>query len=948
MSFTAKLTLLPIGLDGFVEDYVNNFKAKGVNGKWLNCVTPGELIRLGITKVGHQMIILDRIRQLQAQYCAFDNETLQMVLFRVCRACVSIVAAVNAHTSIVERQDFRDPDADAVYPGILDDLQDAVTYILNCVLTLMTAVWNAAFWLDRPPFHTLPDMISLRKFLIERALLVNNAAQLAIANQLPTHFKEVQTHVESVGDRVDAVIQGCNDSIMLTPCGMELVQLRKADAAEFGFNLESTQTNVHWIAFVQQESPAFCSGKVTRGDEVVEVNDQVVIGWQHRRVADLMRLYPKRISLRLRKRPMHATDFSGFPGGGRRHRVVAQQEPTNVPTRYLRGRVPLAAALPNASEPLDSAHDSTNPQLLLSPSAASNTIPEAQTPIYSQSSSSSSSRCPSMQFNDELLQPGSHNLDTLSYATAKSDTPPGGSFKTAYSSFPAGRISSSTPSTPFLNARSKYKAKSESDNPAPLSPDRYQLRANMESVESSPRSGAERNNSLQFRSSLSTPSKGLFSRFTLTHRRTASGGPTLWSPAKDADQAETRSVRSETGRRTTAPIVQALDKRTRSRPCMGSVDSMPKQVVGLTHRSKSFKDLVPAESNGWLWLKRSNTLLSKYGKRWCVFKNSTLYYYRHVEDQVAEGMINMNGFTVTPAPEVKYGRYPFYVHNDWIRFIFAAETETERTRWMNLLAMPSITLPDINENRSPRVGGFGPGHLAGDEDLPPRVSLRSKAMIAHSEHDCQLGRQPIPPKPGQDAEQQRLQTSANQSPLELRRNPSLGVKPLSPCVSRQDETDPSASSFIVPKVVPQVFCSLPHRSPSVPSGLSYMDGGGSHDFDESLLGCPRVARNEASPIIVCDLITMREKPSLESHSSTHSPTYMLPPQFPQRSSTCKSSPPISDATSGQPNSHRYQLSPPVRDSRQRAMSSSPLPQCHGKRSALMTSNDHSTTPTSGV
>ncbi|TGZ75031.1 hypothetical protein CRM22_000617 [Opisthorchis felineus] len=847
-----------------------------------------------------------------------------MVLFRVCRACVSIVAAVNAHTSIVERQDFRDPDADAVYPGILDDLQDAVTYILNCVLTLMTAVWNAAFWLDRPPFHTLPDMIALRKFLIERALLVNNAAQLAISNQLPTHFEEVQTHVESVGDRVDAVIQGCNDSIMLTPCGMELVQLRKADAAEFGFNLESTQTNVHWIAFVQQE-----------------------IGWQHRRVADLMRLYPKRISLRLRKRPMHATDFSGFPGGGRRHRVVAQQEPTTVPTRYLRGRVPLAAALPNASEPLDSAQDSTNPQLLLSPSAASNTIPEAQTPIYSQSSSSSSSRCPSMQFNDELLQPGSHNLDTLSYATAKSDTPPGGSFKTAYSSFPAGRISSSTPSTPFLNARSKYKAKSESDHP-PVSPDAYQPRANMESVESSPRSVAERNNSLQSRSSLSTPSKSLFSRFTLTHRRTASGGPTLWSTAKDADQAETRSVRSETGRRTTAPIVQALDKRTRGRPCMGSVDSMPKQVVGLTHRSKSFKDLVPAESNGWLWLKRSNTLLSKYGKRWCVFKNSTLYYYRHVEDQVAEGMVNMNGFTVTPAPEVKYGRYPFYVHNDWIRFIFAAETETDRTKWMNLLAMPSITLPDTNENRSPRVGGFGPGHLTGDEDLPLRVSLRSKALIVHSEHDSQLRRQTISPKPGQDAGQQRLRTSANQSPLELRRNPSLGVKPLSPCVLRQDESDPSASSFIVPKIVPQVFCSLPHRSPSVPSGLSYMDDGDCHDFDEPLMGCPRNARVEASPTVVRNLKNMREKLSLESHSDTHSPTYMLPPQSPQCSLTSKSSPPISDATSGRPNSHRYQLTPPVRDSRQRAMSSSPLPQCHRKRSALVASNDPSTTPTSGV
>ncbi|VDP89925.1 unnamed protein product [Echinostoma caproni] len=55
----------------------------------------------------------------------------------------------------------------------------------------------------------------------------------------------------------------------------------------------------------------------------------IKIGWQHRRVADLMRMYPRRITLRLRKRPAHATDFTGFPGGARRHRIVMATGPQN-------------------------------------------------------------------------------------------------------------------------------------------------------------------------------------------------------------------------------------------------------------------------------------------------------------------------------------------------------------------------------------------------------------------------------------------------------------------------------------------------------------------------------------------------------------------------------------------------------------------------------------------
>ncbi|KAF8562752.1 hypothetical protein P879_12050, partial [Paragonimus westermani] len=74
-------------------------------------------------------------------------------------------------------------------------------------------------------------------------------------------------------------------------------------------------------------------------------------------------------------------------------------------------------------------------------------------------------------------------------------------------------------------------------------------------------------------------------------------------------------------------------------------------------RRISCKELGKGDWQGWLWLKKSNPLASKYVKRWCVFKNATLYYYRNLEDDCAEGVINVRGFTITPGPtELKSGR----------------------------------------------------------------------------------------------------------------------------------------------------------------------------------------------------------------------------------------------------------------------------------------------------
>lgn len=136
-------------MDDFVQPYLAEFSRNVINGKSLNNLTADSLIKLGVTKVGHQMIILERIKQLQIQFLSFDNETLQTFLFRIYRSCVNISAAINSYFTITQRQDNRDPDTESAYPGILSDIKEAACYVFKCVLTLTSTINNIVLWLSR-------------------------------------------------------------------------------------------------------------------------------------------------------------------------------------------------------------------------------------------------------------------------------------------------------------------------------------------------------------------------------------------------------------------------------------------------------------------------------------------------------------------------------------------------------------------------------------------------------------------------------------------------------------------------------------------------------------------------------------------------------------------------------------------------------------------------------
>ncbi|CAH8674868.1 unnamed protein product [Schistosoma rodhaini] len=576
-------------------------------------------------------------------------------------------------------------------------------------------------------------MVVFRQFLVENAIITNRLSQQAISAQCNEHFKEIIDYIEPMRIRVEDVLQNCGDSILLTPCGIEMVQIRKLDSADFGFNFRSTINNIHVIVSVQDESPAFSTGKVTKGDEVIEVNEQIVIGWLHYRVADLMRHSSQHISLRLRKRPSHSNDFIGFPGAGRRHRLIVNQIPpagslsqtrgAYIFTRNPKRRLPLTGPL--SAEPLAVTQETTSDQISVS-SPTSTSPPESQSIVSvsgllssSPTSSLSVHQGTSIKVNDDPC-----NLENRAHISFRSNS---SNESIIYNN---SRLIASTPNTPLMTLRSMDSVCSHSSlsfpthlPPAHPGTATFDNGINDTSVISSNITYSKKyksvNTSHHIRSTSCSSNKSIFPRFSLTHRRTASGDPKLMNSISNGNGEDTSSQKklspSSSLRHcsSSSPKFHALDKRYRNLHRSSLDDFMLFFKNGLGSRKPtrriSCKDLGKGDCQGWLWLKKTNPLTSKYVKRWCVYKNSTFYYYRNPEDDSAEGLILLHGFTITPAVSAKSGKFAFSIFNDWVRFVFASDSEIDRSKWMNKLGLASIGLSSAIPNS--RIGGFNPGYV---------------------------------------------------------------------------------------------------------------------------------------------------------------------------------------------------------------------------------------------
>ncbi|KAH8280233.1 hypothetical protein KR018_000355 [Drosophila ironensis] len=293
------------GLDESMKGYLYEFSKHEIDGKALLNIRPYELENLGMRRIGHQEIVLEAVENLRnfvsppqqgfppykpiilvsRQHYHLKNDNLQFMAMHVG------TAARNLHRELAKNH----ANSTKIDTCILHD-------ITRMIATLKPLVSS----LERAPFRK-QEMYreycgNVLKFGLELATIAHR-------DRFAEHpVSTIRMLAERLENLANFIIQDISDPMVLQPASLNLVTLKKRES-ELGFNIESSYNGIHRVTDNKYNSPAHNSGKIEDGDEIVQINYQTVVGWQHRTVLEHLREALPDVVLTVKKRPKHTKMF---------------------------------------------------------------------------------------------------------------------------------------------------------------------------------------------------------------------------------------------------------------------------------------------------------------------------------------------------------------------------------------------------------------------------------------------------------------------------------------------------------------------------------------------------------------------------------------------------------------------------------------------------------------
>lgn len=214
------------------------------------------------------------------QHFNLDKENLQFLALQVATAARCL------HKQLERNREQKTLDTDA--------LMD-ITRTLAKIKPLIC-------WLDRPPFKGGNQYLEVRKKMLNLAVEIAFSAQRDRFALKPV--AQISKNAETLANLCDYIIQEITDPMLLQPASLILVTLKKKEC-DLGFYVSPSFHGIYRVTDIKLNSPAHISGKIEEGDEVVQINYQTVIGWQHKKV--LLQLHDSKpdVLLTMKKRPKH-------------------------------------------------------------------------------------------------------------------------------------------------------------------------------------------------------------------------------------------------------------------------------------------------------------------------------------------------------------------------------------------------------------------------------------------------------------------------------------------------------------------------------------------------------------------------------------------------------------------------------------------------------------------
>ncbi|XP_054576673.1 connector enhancer of kinase suppressor of ras 1 [Eptesicus fuscus] len=265
------------GLDDSLQDYC--FEDWELPGKYLLQLCPRSLEALTVRPLGHQELILEGVEQLRALSSGLQTENLQSLTER-------LLEGTHVFQSLVQ--------------GRLGGCAEPPADVLSAAVELVREARALLFWLNRYLFTHLNDFSACQE-------IGELCRKLGLALQEDCPAAERESQVLRICSHVTGIchsILSCSPQELLEQRAvLEHVQLDDP----LGLEIHTTSNCLHFVSQVGTQVPPNLRLQILPGDEIVQVNEQVVVGWPHKNVVRELFREPAKVSLVLKKVPVPET-----------------------------------------------------------------------------------------------------------------------------------------------------------------------------------------------------------------------------------------------------------------------------------------------------------------------------------------------------------------------------------------------------------------------------------------------------------------------------------------------------------------------------------------------------------------------------------------------------------------------------------------------------------------
>lgn len=633
------------GLDDCLQQYVCVFERGGVCGERLLRISHAELEELGVSRIGHQELILEAVDLLCALNSGLETESVRTLAHKLGASAKNLQNFISGRrrSSQSESRSSR---------RLPNDL-------LTSVVDLITAAKSLLAWLDRSPFAAVADYSVTRNNVIQLCLELTTIVQ-----QDCTVFETENKilHVcKTLSEVCEHIVCVSSDPLVSQSAHLELVHLTNIKPSEgLGMYIKSTYDGLHVITGTTEGSPADRCKKIHAGDEVIQVNHQTVVGWQLRNLVGSLRADKGVVSLTLKKRPQSTLSSAPALLKNMRWKPLALQ-----PTRSPGSSSATPSGTPTKSSALQ--------DLYIPPPPSEPYTPRDETGALSGDEASRNHGGVSVAKRSE--SPNSF-LDQESRRREEEES--------VYCTTPTyGRLRP-------ISMPVECNWVGDYEDPAKLSRENRRESTLLRYVGLS--GGDERTVSEEYSSHTARPGK----RSNDTAKRAKRRSHHSQSPSHYVLQTNQRESppRDSTSIYHTYQQSSSLQSKTRKK-------NKGRGLASLSRRRVSCKALGRGDCEGWLWRKRDakGYFSQKWKKYWFVLKDTCLYWYINEEDEKAEGFVSLPEFKIDRASECRK-KYAFKACHPKVKsFYFAADGVDDMNRWLSRLNMAAVGYAERERQR---------------------------------------------------------------------------------------------------------------------------------------------------------------------------------------------------------------------------------------------------------